>query len=160
MVLAAAEVDEALRTVDERGEQVGSDDVDRQHLRSGVNAGVVDHSVHPAEAVHVAGDMARLLDVGEIADDNRRAAVQEVADGRQPTAVADVDDDPVPIPQQRLRGQPSETVCGTGDEDVCRQILPDSSPSVMHVPRSRLPMVCLSHGRSSTLIARRWSIAW
>src|SRR5206468_4794490 len=39
-VCAAAEVDEALRLVDERGEQVGGDDVDGQDLRAGVDAGV------------------------------------------------------------------------------------------------------------------------
>jgi hypothetical protein len=40
----------------------------------------VDHRVHAAEAVHVAGDTARLLEVGEIPDDDRSAAIDEVAD--------------------------------------------------------------------------------
>jgi hypothetical protein len=34
-----------------------------------------------------------------------------------------VDHDPVPLFEQRLRGRPSETVCGTGDEDACDEIL-------------------------------------
>jgi hypothetical protein len=61
-----------------------------------VDAGVVDHRVHPAQAVHVAGETARLLEVGEVPDDGRSAPVQEVADGREPVAVASVDDDPMP----------------------------------------------------------------
>ena len=56
-MLAAAEVNEALRAVDELSEQVGSDDVDRH-------------------------------------------------------------DDLVPLVEQRLRGRPSEAVCGAGDEDT------------------------------------------
>jgi hypothetical protein len=80
-VRAAAEVDEAFRPVDERREQVGGDDVDRHHLRTAVDAGVVDHRVHPAEAVHFAGNASRLLEVGQVADDDRSAAIDEVADG-------------------------------------------------------------------------------
>ena len=67
-----------------------------------VDAGVVDHGVHAAEAVDVAGDRARLLEVGEVADDDGGAAVDEVVDGGEPVAVADVDDDLVPVVEQRL----------------------------------------------------------
>jgi hypothetical protein len=118
-VLAAAEVDQPLGAVDERGEQVRRDDVDRQDVRAGVDAGVVDDRVHPAEAVHVAGETGRLLEVGEVADDGRSAPVQEVAHGREPAAVASVDDDLVPVVEQRVGSRPSETVCGAGDEDAC-----------------------------------------
>src|SRR5918993_3930595 len=84
-----------------------------------VDADVVDYRVHPAQAVHVAGETARLLEVGEVPDDGRSAPVQEVADGREPVAVASMDDDLVPVVEQRLRGRSSETVCGAGDEDAC-----------------------------------------
>jgi hypothetical protein len=56
----------------------------------------VDHRVHPAEAIHVVGDAARLLDVGQVADDDCGAAVDEVADRFKSSAVASVDDDLVP----------------------------------------------------------------
>ena len=92
-------------------------------MPAGVDAGVVDHRVHPPEAVHLAGDAARLLEVGQVPDDGRSASVQEVADGCEPVAVASVDDDLVPLVEQRLRGRPSETVRGAGDEDACHQIL-------------------------------------
>jgi hypothetical protein len=39
-------------------------------VAASVDAGVVDHRVHPAEGIHVVGDAPRLLDVGEIADDD------------------------------------------------------------------------------------------
>jgi hypothetical protein len=86
-VYAAAEVDEALWTLDERGEQVRRDDVDGQHLSAGEDAGVVDNGVHTTEVVHVAGDRACFLEVGEVADYGRRAAVEEVAHGREAVPV-------------------------------------------------------------------------
>ena len=54
---------------------------------------------------------ARLLEVGEVADDDGRAAVDEVVDRGEPLAVADVDDDLVAVVEQRLarpggRGRP------------------------------------------------------
>jgi hypothetical protein len=79
----------------------------------------VDHRIHPPEAVHLASDVARLLGVGQVPDNGRSAPVQELAHGREPVPVAGVDDDLVPLLEQRLRGRPSETVCGAGDEDAC-----------------------------------------
>jgi hypothetical protein len=121
-VHAAAEVGQPLGAVDERGQQVGGDDVDRQDVRAGVDAGVVDDRVHPAQAVHLVGDAAGLLEVGQVPDDGRSPPVQEVAHGREPVAVAGVDDDLVPVVEQRVGGRPSETVCGAGDEDACHEI--------------------------------------
>jgi hypothetical protein len=118
-VAAAAEIDEALRAVDERREQVRSDDVDRHHLRPGVDAGVVDHRVHVAQAVDGARDTAGLPEVGQVTDDDGRA---EVADGFEPVAVAHVHDHLVPLGDQRLCGRASEAVCGAADEDACDRI--------------------------------------
>jgi hypothetical protein len=121
-VHAAAEVDQALRAVDERGEQVRGDHVDRQHVRPADDAGVVDHRVHPPEAVHLAGDAACLLDVGQIPDDGRGATVQEVAHGREAFRAASVDDDLMAVVQECLRGRQSEAVRGAGDEDACHEL--------------------------------------
>ena len=121
-VVAAAEVDQALRPVDERGEQVRCDDVDGQDLRAGVDAGVVDHRVHRPETVHLVGDAARLIKVGQVPDDGRSALFQEVAHGREPICAASVDDDRVPVIEQSSCSRPSETVCGAGDEDACHVI--------------------------------------
>ena len=137
---AAAEVDEALRQVDERGEQVGGDDVDRHHLRTAVDARVVDDRIHSAEAVHLAGETARLVEVGDVADDGRGAATDEVADGLEPVAIAGVDDDLVPVVEQGLRGCSSEAVCGAGDEDACHQTV----ASERRGSCSSRPLVCVS----------------
>ena len=94
-----------MRSVDERGQQVRRDDVDRHDVRAGVDAGVVDHGIHLAEPVDVARDGARLLDVGEVADDGGGSAADEVVDRGEPLAVADVDDDFVAGVEQRLGGQ-------------------------------------------------------
>ena len=101
----------ALRAVDQRGQQVRRDDVDGHHVRSVVDAGVVDDGVHVAEPLTSSRDGARLLEVGEVADDDGGTAVDEVVDRGEPVRVADVDDDLVAVVEQRLarpggRGRP------------------------------------------------------
>jgi hypothetical protein len=70
--------------------------------------------------LHLIGDAACPLEVGEVPDDGRGAPALEVAHGREPVSVASVDDDFVPVLEQRLRSRPSETVRGACDEDACR----------------------------------------
>src|SRR4029079_9958764 len=91
-VQAAAEVDQAWRLVDEGGEQVGGDDVDRHDAVSGVDPGVVDHGVHPAQAIDLTGQAAHLFLVCQIPYDARGAHVEEVAQDRQALGSARVDD--------------------------------------------------------------------
>ena len=55
--------------MDERGEQVRGDDVDRKDVRAAVDAGVVDHRVDGAELVDLIGHGPRLVQVGQVADD-------------------------------------------------------------------------------------------
>jgi hypothetical protein len=119
-VHAAAEVDQALRAIEKRGEQIRRDHVDRQDARPAHDTGVVDHRVHPAEVVHLRGELAGLLDVGQVPDDGRRAPVEQGTHGREPVVVADVDDDLVALLEQRLRCRAAETVRGAGDEDASR----------------------------------------
>ena len=85
-------------------------------MRSAVDAGVVDDRVHRAEPVDVAGDVARLVERGKVADDDG-AAADEVVDGAASVFVSDVDDDLVPGVEQRLRGRATEAVGGARDED-------------------------------------------
>jgi hypothetical protein len=127
--------------VDEGGEQERGDHVDGQDVRPGNDAGVVDDRVHRPEAVHLVGDTARLLGVGEVPDDGHGAAVQEVAHGREPVPVASVDDDLVPLLEQRLRGRPSQTVCGAGDEDACRARWPCTHADLFAARGSRRSVV-------------------
>jgi hypothetical protein len=116
----------------------------------------VDHGVHTAEAVHVAGDTPGLLEVAQVADEDVGAAVDEVADGFEPVAVANVDDDFVSVGEQRLSGRPSEAVRGAGDEDAPHQTLTnerggscESRPivSASRLLKLRSPRVLSRHAR-------------
>ena len=121
---AAAEIDQALGTVEERGEEVRSHDVDRQDLGAAKHTGVVDHRVHPPEDVHVVRELARLLELRQVADHGRGAEVLQVAHRREPVRVASVHDHVVPLLEQGFRSQPSEAVRGAGDEDACDPVPP------------------------------------
>lgn len=78
------------------------------------------------------GDVAHLLEVGKVADDDLRL---ESADGVGSFVAPDVDDDLVPAGEKRLGRQPPETVGGAGDEDarygpvtVIVKVLPEPEP--------------------------------
>jgi hypothetical protein len=80
------------------------------------------HSPHTTHKTAYSGDPnIRRLPVS--------APIHDVAHGREPLPVANVDHDLVPVVDQRLRGRPSETVCGTGDEDARHEIPPPSAAS-------------------------------
>jgi hypothetical protein len=55
--------------MDEGGEQVRGDDIDRHDARAAEDARVVDHGVDPAELVHLVGHGPCLVHVGEVPDD-------------------------------------------------------------------------------------------
>jgi N-methylhydantoinase A/oxoprolinase/acetone carboxylase beta subunit len=112
--------------------------------------------VQPAQAVHVAGETARLLEVGEVPDDGRSAPVQEVADGREPVAVASVDDDLVPVVEQRLRGRSSETVCGAGDEDACHISGGERAAGEWLCRLRRTPLVGQHQHHSGAAVGQCW----
>ena len=129
-VHAAAQIDQALRTSDEGGENVGGNDVHREHARPGVDTGVVDDGVHGAERVHLVSNLACLLEVGGIPQHRGRTPCQQRLYGGQPMLCAHVNDDLVPVGEQRLRRRLAETVGGTGDEDAChgsRYFFPSAS---------------------------------
>jgi hypothetical protein len=98
----AGEVDEAVRTLDQPGQEVGRQGVDREcsrmPLRSGIGVGVgvdgrvVDDGIHPAEAVDLIGETARLFRAGEVADDDGCSEVDEISEDRRSFWIACVDD--------------------------------------------------------------------
>ena len=55
--------------MDEGGEQVRGDDVDRQDVRAAEDAGIVDHRVDRAQPVDLIGHRPRLVQVGQVPDD-------------------------------------------------------------------------------------------
>jgi hypothetical protein len=68
-VHAAAEIHQPLRAINEGGEQVRGNNIDRQNLRAAVDAGVVDHRVETAQPVDLLGHTSRLVQFGQVPDD-------------------------------------------------------------------------------------------
>jgi hypothetical protein len=135
-----------MRPLDERGEQVRSDDVDRQDVWAGVDAGVVNDRVHPAELVHLNGDVARLLKIGQVPNHGRSAPFHEVTHGGEPVAVASVDDDLMPVVEQSPRSRPSQAICGAGDEDACDEIRSLVGVAAEHEkPQRPVPRIVADH---------------
>jgi uncharacterized protein YegP (UPF0339 family) len=79
----------------------------------------VNHRVHPTEAIHLLGDSAGLLEVGQVAGNRFGATVEQVTDSPQAVLASDVDDHVVAGIEQRLRCRTSEAVSRAGDEDAC-----------------------------------------
>src|SRR4051794_8099990 len=110
VVITAAEVDQAMRTVDERGEQVRGDDIDGQNSGPGVDARVVDHRVYPSETVHLVGDAAGLFQVRQVPDDGARSLSKQFAHRIEPAGASSVNDNLVPVVQEGFRGLASQAV--------------------------------------------------
>ena len=124
---SAAEVDEPLRAADQSSEHVGRQGVHRESLRVTFggcgagrlkeDAGIVDNSVHPADLVHLTGEVSGLGCAAEVADDDSRGARGEVAERRRPLASAGVQDNVMTVIHEDAGGGATEPVGGAGDED-------------------------------------------
>jgi hypothetical protein len=101
----------------QRGQQVWGDDIDRQDRRAAVHTGVVNDRVHPAKLIHLLCHAADLFRIGQVADHSRSASVGQLTDRCQPTAATCVHHHLVSRAEQRVRGRSSQTVSGAGDED-------------------------------------------
>lgn len=95
---------------DQHGKEVGCHNVDLEDVRAVEHSCVVDHGVDGTNLVYLAGHVARLLDVGQVAHHARRAAAKQVLHGVQAARVADMHDDLVAVIYKGLRGGPSQTV--------------------------------------------------
>ena len=80
--------------------------------------GIVDDSVHPADAVHLIGEFPGLGCAAEVADDDSRGVRCEVTQRRCPLAGAGVEDDVMPFPQESTGSGAAQPVGGAGDEDT------------------------------------------
>jgi hypothetical protein len=113
---AAAEVDQALGAVDERGEQYGATTLTgKTSWPEKTPALWITASIRPSP-IHLVGDAARLLEVGQVSGDRGGPAVQQISDRREPLLVTSVDDDVMAMLEQRPCGIPSEPIRRTGDE--------------------------------------------
>jgi hypothetical protein len=101
-VHAAGEVDEAVRALDQAGQQVRRQGVDRQRSRMplrarmgvavGVHARVVDDRVHPADLVDLVGETAGLFPAGEVTNNHGCPPLGEISNHGRPVRVAYVND--------------------------------------------------------------------
>src|SRR6266702_1137735 len=130
---SAAEVDEPIRAADQRSEHVGREGVHRESLRVTVggcgagrleeDAGIADNSVHPADLVHLTGEVPGLGCAAEVADDDSRGVRGEVAEHRRPIASAGVEDNVMAFTGEGTGGGAAESVGGAGDEDTGHGII-------------------------------------
>jgi hypothetical protein len=125
---SAAEVDEPIRAAGQRREHVGGEGVHSESLRVTFggcgagrleeDAGIVDNSVHPADLVHLTGEVPGLGCAAEVADDDSRGVRGEVAERRRPLAAAGVQDNVMAFTHEDTGGGAAESVGGAGDEDT------------------------------------------
>jgi hypothetical protein len=130
---SAAEVDQPIWAVDQRGEHVGGEGVHREGLRVAVggrgagrleeDAGVVDDSVHPADLVYLIGECSGLGGAAEVADDDSRGVRGEVAERCRPLEGAGVQDNLMAFTDEDTGGATAESVGGAGDEDTGHGII-------------------------------------
>jgi len=100
------------------------------------DAGIVDHSVHPADLVHLTGEVPGLGCAAEVADDHSRRVRGEVAERRRPLAAARVEDNVMALTDEGTGGGPAESVGGAGDEDSGHGII---LPPVVYWHQSAAP---------------------
>lgn len=93
-----------------------------------VYAGVVNDGVHAAERVHLLRDVARLVGITQVADDNAGRARCDVLYRRSPGTRACMQHDGMSIIEQRFCCRASETVGAASDEDA-------SHADQCHTPR-------------------------
>jgi hypothetical protein len=88
-----------------------------------VDAGIVDNSIHPADRVHLTGELSGLGCAAEVADDDSRGVRGQIAERRRPLASAGVQDHVMAVLQEDTGGGAAEPVGGAGDEDTGHGII-------------------------------------
>ena len=90
----------------------------------------MDDRIHPAQRVHLVGDLAGLRHVVKVTDDHLGPSVDKVADRVDTIGVAHGDDDTVAGPQEFTCRGLAEAVGRPGDEDPhADQLVTGSSTS-------------------------------
>jgi hypothetical protein len=126
-VHAAAQVDEPVRTLDKRREQVRGEHVDGQHIGMAIDggdlailavadAGVVDDRVEAAERVDLVGDRPGLSRATEVADSRIGHAGRRVPQVSRAADVTRVPDDLVPLAQEQRHGGQAQAIASSGNE--------------------------------------------
>jgi len=113
---SAAQVDQPVGPVHQHGQRVRRDDVDRHDRRTGVDPGIVDDRIHASQPVGLLGDLAGLVEVGQVADHHVRTPVDERADGVEAITIADVHHHIVPGGQQGVCSGATQPVRRSGHQ--------------------------------------------
>ena len=126
-VHAGAQVHQPVRPGHQRGEQVGGQDVDGEHVAEAVggldpvrlavpDTRVVDHRVVPAQLVGLAGHLPHARDAGQVTHDHVRRGGQRRAGVAGPGVVAGVQGDLMPVAGEQFAGHQAEAVGRAGDQ--------------------------------------------
>src|SRR5215469_3267229 len=163
----AAEVDEPIRAVDQRGEHVGRQGIHRESLRVPLggrgagwleeDGGLVDDSVHPADLVHLIGELSGLRCAAEVADDRSRGTRGEVAERRRPLASAGVQDNVMTATDEDASGSTTKPVGGAADEDTRHRLILPPAPLRAAPGQAATVAVGWRRGASAVLQAMTWS---
>src|ERR1700723_20480 len=135
LVKHGAEINESLGLRDQGCQDVGSNRIDRQHMRETIfgldslrllvaDGSIVDDGVERAERIDLLCDLSSLSNCAEVADyDCLR--LRYVPLGLLCAGLASgVQDNPVTLLNQQLRCHPAEAVSRSGDEYACHSLAP------------------------------------
>ena len=114
---AAAQIHQAIRPRDQGSQDIGRDHIDRQYVPPGIDPGVVDDRIHPAEPVHLVGDALGLPLVRQVADHHHGAPVHQVLNRVEPLTATHMEHDPVAVGEQRCGCRLAQPVGRARDED-------------------------------------------
>src|SRR6185312_17397554 len=125
---AAAEVDQAIRTLDQRREHVRRQRIDRQSFRVTlrrrsttpleIDAGVVDDDVQASDLVDLVSDRSCLDSAAEITDDDPCRSRRQIGEYGRACRRARVENHFVAFGHERARGGAAESIGGARDEDA------------------------------------------
>ena len=129
LVQARRQIDQPLRALDERRQEVGRQGIDREDLIEPVNcvaasctrtedAGIVNDSLERSCRVGLASKGTRRFDARQIALERRSGVGYGAQCLLGPIAVAPMQDDVMAERRQAPSGQLAESVSRTGDEDT------------------------------------------
>ena len=78
----------------------------------------MNHRIHLADLIDLAGEISRLREVCKIPDCRDRSLIHKVSHGGETSLGANMDDDLVSIGEQRFSRSMSKSVSGAGDENT------------------------------------------
>ena len=78
----------------------------------------MNHCIHLADLIDLAGEVSRLREVCKIPDCRDRSLIHKVSHGGEASLGANMDDDLVSIGEQRFSRSMSKSVSGAGDENT------------------------------------------